>query len=208
MLASNGASQLHSEVVPRTNSVCEERYQRVLLVDADMQANMNGTFVEKADREPGIKAYFDPTQDADAKSLVRPTKFPHIDVVPANTRLVRFDMADRHAWEKTELHPSLVEPVSTLRSSYDYVVFDCPPRLSVVNFTAHCASDYVVIPLEAADFGQWRSNPHTILMEPIPCLSVASFLGNAVLHCRCKQDAPTGLIWRRLTRICSWSRRG
>ena len=32
-------------------------------------------------------------------------------------------------------------------------MFDCPPRLSLVSFAALCASDYVVIPLEAADWG-------------------------------------------------------
>ncbi len=54
-------------------AVCEERRQRVLLVDADMQANLTGSFVEEADREPGIESLFDPAQDADAKSLVRHT---------------------------------------------------------------------------------------------------------------------------------------
>src|SRR5205814_7773458 len=32
-------------------------------------------------------------------------------------------------------------------------VFDCPPRLSLVSFAALCASDFVAIPLEAADWG-------------------------------------------------------
>src|SRR5205823_12723958 len=36
---------------------------------------------------------------------------------------------------------------------YDYLVFDCPPRLSLVSFAALCASDAVVIPMEAADWG-------------------------------------------------------
>lgn len=133
--------------------VCEERKRRVLLVDADMQANLTGSFVEEDDRTPGIEALFDPAQDADAKSLVRDTVYKHIDIVPANIRLARFDLPDRYSWEKTELHLSLVEPIRSLWPAYDYILFDCPPRLSVVSFAALCASDYVIIPLEAADWG-------------------------------------------------------
>jgi chromosome partitioning protein len=33
------------------------------------------------------------------------------------------------------------------------IVFDCPPRLSLVSFAALCASDHVIVPLEAADWG-------------------------------------------------------
>jgi chromosome partitioning protein len=133
--------------------VCQERKRRLLLVDADMQANLTGSFVGEADREPGVEALFDPAQDADAKSLVRKTAFSHIDIVPANARLAQFDLPDRHSWEKTDLHLSLVEPIAALRPKYDYIVFDCPPRLSVVSFAALCASDFVIIPLEAADWG-------------------------------------------------------
>lgn len=175
-------------------AVCEERRHRVLLVDADMQANLTGSFVEEADREPGIEALFDPAQDADAKSLVRHTDFPHIDVVPANTRLARFDLADRHAWEKTELHLSLVEPVAALRSSYDYIVFDCPPRLSVVSFAALCASDYVVIPLEAADWGAQGIVQVTAAIEEVqrrynPRLKLLGYLVSRFKRARAYQQS-------------------
>ena len=33
------------------------------------------------------------------------------------------------------------------------IIFDCPPRLSLVSFAALCASQHVIIPLEAADWG-------------------------------------------------------
>ena len=101
-------------------AVCEERNQRVLLVDTDMQANLMGSFVDEANRESGVEVLFDPAQDGDARSLVRKTVFEHIDIVPADTRLARFDLPDRHSWEKTELHLSRVEPIASLGSAYDY----------------------------------------------------------------------------------------
>jgi chromosome partitioning protein len=133
--------------------VCQERRRRVLLVDADMQANLTGSFLDEGSREPGVDALFDPAEDAEPAVLVRNSPYSHIDLVPANSRLARFDLADRHGWEKTDLHLSLVEPLKALKSKYDFILVDCPPRLSVVSFAALCASDFVVIPLEAADWG-------------------------------------------------------
>jgi len=43
--------------------------------------------------------------------------------------------------------------VAELRGHYDFLIFDCPPRLSLVSFAALCASDGVIIPMEAADWG-------------------------------------------------------
>jgi chromosome partitioning protein len=61
---------------------------------------------------------------------------------------------------------------------YDFVLLDCPPRISLSSYAALCASDYVVIPLEAADWGargtasvqaavervQEHDNPHLRLL--------------------------------------------
>ena len=56
-------------------------------------------------------------------------------------------------WEKAELHLTLVDAMSAIRGDYDCIVFDCPPRLSLVSFAVLCASDDVIIPMEAADWG-------------------------------------------------------
>jgi chromosome partitioning protein len=36
---------------------------------------------------------------------------------------------------------------------YDFIIFDCPPRLSLTSFAALCSSRFVVVPMEAADWG-------------------------------------------------------
>ena len=46
-----------------------------------------------------------------------------------------------------------VSPLAKLRTHYDFVLIDCPPRLSVVSYLALCASDYARVPMEAADYG-------------------------------------------------------
>lgn len=134
-------------------SVCQELGRRVLLVDLDTQANLSSSFLEDDARSPGVEVLFDPAQEPSMEALIRPTSFSNVDVLPANHSLAKFDLADRRAWESTDLHLSLIEPLAAVRNQYDLILLDCPPRLSVVSFAALCAADGVVIPLEAADWG-------------------------------------------------------
>jgi chromosome partitioning protein len=135
------------------SSVCQERSLRLLAVDTDTQANLSNSLLPDRDGQPGIEALFNPASDQQAHALIRRTRFSHIDAIPAGPALARFDLTDPKAWEQADLHLALQDSVETLRPAYDFIVFDCPPRLSVVSYAALCASDAVVIPLEAADWG-------------------------------------------------------
>ena len=134
-------------------SVCQERSLRVLVVDTDTQANLTNSFLPERDGLPCIEALFNPASDTPAHILIRRTRFSHIDILPASQALAHFDVTDARQWERTDLHLSLRDSMTAVRPNYDYIIFDCPPRLSVVSYAALCASDYVVIPLEAADWG-------------------------------------------------------
>ena len=102
---------------------------------------------------PRIDQLFDPSLDADIVPLIRKTEYSHIDVLPTGCALTNFDVSDQTQWEQSDLHFSLIEPITRMRNEYELIVFDCPPRLSVVSFAALCASDGVIIPMEAADWG-------------------------------------------------------
>jgi chromosome partitioning protein len=134
-------------------AVCQEQGHRLLAVDLDPQGNLTSSLLLAADDRPTAEILFDPAADADARGLVRGTAFDHIDLIPSAPAIARYDLSDQRQWEQADLHLTLLEPVARLRPEYDYVVFDCPPRLSLVSFAALCASDFVVIPLEAADWG-------------------------------------------------------
>jgi chromosome partitioning protein len=134
-------------------SVCQERDLRVLVIDTDVQGNLTSSFLAGEDAVPGVEQLLHPGSDRDIHRLIRRTAFPHIDCVPASSALSAFDVSDQSAWEKAELHHSFVGPIEAVRDRYDFVLIDCPPRLSLVSFAALCASDGIVIPMEAADWG-------------------------------------------------------
>lgn len=134
-------------------SVCHERHLRALLIDTDTQGNLSNSFLRDNPHEPGVEQLLDPSVDRDIRDLVRPTKYPTIDLIPASAAVAAFDLSDQRSWERAELHRSFVDPVRTVESAYDFILFDCPPRLSLVSFAALCASDCVIVPLEAADWG-------------------------------------------------------
>lgn len=134
-------------------SVCLERQQRALLIDTDTQGNLSNSFLPDTPHQPGVEQLLDPSQDADPHALIRRTVYAGIDIIPAGPALAPFDLSDQRSWEKHDLQRSFVEPIKAMAANYDFIVFDCPPRLSLVSFAALCASDHVIVPLEAADWG-------------------------------------------------------
>lgn len=134
--------------------VAQESKKKVLVIDTDTQGNITKSFLPPdASPLPGIEALFDPRTEADPSALIRKTRFPSIDLLPSSPALAAYDLSDQRLWEQSDLHFSLADGLNAIRDRYDSIIFDCPPRLSLVSFAALCASDYVMIPLEAADWG-------------------------------------------------------
>jgi cellulose biosynthesis protein BcsQ len=80
----------------------------------------------------------------DSSFILPPSSFPEI---------AQFDLSEQRKWEKADLHRSFLDPIRSVQPHYDFVVFDCPPRLSLASFAALVASDHVIVPLEAAEWG-------------------------------------------------------
>jgi len=83
--------------------------------------------------------------------------------------------------EKADLHFSFISTVKAAERIYDLVIFDCPPRLSLTSFAALCASRFVVVPMEAADWGAQGVSQVTEAVEYVrshynPQLSILGYL--------------------------------
>ena len=118
----------------------------VLLVDCDPQGNASrGLGIDPA--APNLYQVL--TGAADAASAVRPTGFPHLDLLPADRNLVgvEVEFVGLDGWERR-----LAERLSGIASRYEIVLLDSPPSLGHLTVLALCAADAVLVPMQCEYF--------------------------------------------------------
>jgi chromosome partitioning protein len=159
-----------------------QRGYRVLLLDMDPQANLT----VHVDKRPDLESHTLTSllvEDVPLRDLVQPTTLENLAVVPSDTSLAGVEqvLANRIGRE-TILREAL--EVFPDASSYDFVLFDCPPSLGVLSANALVAADHVVIPmqaeylslqgmaklLEVIQLVQKRLNPSLQIACVLPCM--------------------------------------
>lgn len=133
--------------------VCQEQNRKCLVLDLDKQGNISTSLLPNFDGSHGTDTFFNPTIDPDLSTLVRKTAFSCIDVIPGSFALEHFNLTDPAQWKSSGQMQSLVNPLCEAPSFYDYILLDCPAVISLITYAALCASDFLLVPLEAAQWG-------------------------------------------------------
>ncbi len=134
--------------------VCQEQRKRCLVLDLDKQGNISSTLLgPTASDLTGCEQFFNPAIDANINSLIAKSELSHIDCVPGSFKLEQYNNTSPGDWEGTGLEQSLVDPLNAVRKFYDYILIDCPADISLITYAALCASDFLMIPLETAQWG-------------------------------------------------------
>jgi chromosome partitioning protein len=121
---------------------------RVLLVDCDPQSNSTSGLGFQ--RNPGrINTYHLLMREASALEAVLPTELEGLCVIPAHKNLIGANIELVQA-EGREFR--LREAIEQIRSTFDYIVLDCPPALDLLTLNALVAADSVLIPMQAEYF--------------------------------------------------------
>jgi chromosome partitioning protein len=110
----------------------------VLLVDFDAQASLTYSLgIEEG--KPGISELL--LREATAEEVIKEKEGMH--VLPASTSLadVEFSMA------KADNEPTYLKLLLDELPTYDYVLIDCPPSISLLTVNALYASEAVIIPV-------------------------------------------------------------
>ena len=120
--------------------------RRTLVVDCDPQGNATrGLGVEAA--PPHLYQVL--TGEAEASAAIRPTGFPHLDLLPADRDLVgvEVEFVGLEGWQRR-----LAERLEGVTGGYDTVLLDCPPSLGHLTVLALVAADAVLVPLQCEYF--------------------------------------------------------
>lgn len=121
---------------------------RVLLIDSDPQGNSTtGLGVTKSDDKPT-------TYDVLMHRIGIPeaavkTECEGLEIVPADKNLVA---ANIELVDITLRESRLRLALESCRSSYDFVIIDCPPALDLLTLNALVAADSVLIPIQCEFF--------------------------------------------------------
>ena len=156
----------------------------VLLIDNDPQASLTQGFwgpqaTREAEAHASVAALFDPTQSPIPEGLIRPTGFPGVAIVPGSRHLTEANMRPPSEWAETE--SGMRDFLDEAKAGFDLILIDCPPNLHLCSWAALVASDYLVTPLQAEDFGSQGLAPvqeavAAVRSGPNPGLALAGYL--------------------------------
>lgn len=119
--------------------------KRVLLIDADSQANLTWQITDKRLQRGGVAALL--RRDVtDYREVVVHTDVPRLDIIPASRDLGRLDLEILVGRFKADFHVLQRVCADIKASGDDFVIIDCPPYYSLSCVNAIGAGDGVIIP--------------------------------------------------------------
>jgi chromosome partitioning protein len=123
--------------------------RRVLLVDFDPQGALSvGLGVNPHGLERTVYTLL-LDRSIDVREVVRPTRLPGVDVLPANIDL---SAAEVQLVTEVAREQALVRALRPALDDYDVVLIDCQPSLGLLTVNALTAAHGVVVPLECEFF--------------------------------------------------------
>lgn len=116
----------------------------VLIIDMDPQGNLStGMGVEKVKREKGV--YNILIDNLSINDAVIKTEIPNLNLIPSNDDLLGIDIELSSESDRVMRLKKALEDLN----SYDYILLDCPPSLSLITLNALVASTGALVPLQA-----------------------------------------------------------
>jgi chromosome partitioning protein len=115
-----------------------------LLVDCDPQANAtSGMGIDSSAIDKSL--YHGMLGRTGPKSLIMDSTIASLKIIPSNVELIGFEV---EMMSNPDREKALKNIIDDLESSFEYIILDCPPSLSLLTVNALTAADSVLIPLQ------------------------------------------------------------
>ncbi len=122
--------------------------QRVLLVDADPQANATSGMGFDI-RTIKTSIYECLIDEVDPNGIILNTEVEKLDLVPSHIDLVGAEIEMTNMPDREQI---LKRVISRIEDRYDFIFIDCSPSLGLITINALTAADSVLIPVQCEYF--------------------------------------------------------
>ena len=132
--------------------------KKVLLIDGDMQLNLSLAFfpenwvLEQAKGEKNL--YCAIGKQEELSGYVVHTPYENLDLIPLSTLMSSIEYELFTKWQREFILRKCLQKVKD-SGVYDYILIDAPPTLGGWVMNILCASDYVLVPVEASPWGMF-----------------------------------------------------
>jgi chromosome partitioning protein len=124
---------------------------KVLLIDADPQANSTRVFIHPDIEIAQEKSLYNSLISlAPLSTVIMQTRFPNLDIVPSHIRLSSADLELAQALDNRA--ERLKRAIGNLKEKYDYIIMDDPPSLGLITINTFTASNRLLIPVSTGYF--------------------------------------------------------
>lgn len=133
----------------------EEFGKRVLIIDGDPQGDTSKTFGEYEPEGIGLsellERHWSVGGEYETGSLIKPTQYKHIDIIPANGYLMKTDM-NLLLREDSDQVTRLGNALEEIKDAYDYCICDCGRLFDMVVINIILAAELIIAPVKVGGY--------------------------------------------------------
>ncbi len=130
--------------------------KKVLLIDGDMQMNLSLCFFSEETvldmAQSGRNIYTAVREQKPLDDFIVATDYEGLDMIPSSTLMSGIEFELFPKWQRELILRKCLQSVKD-SGVYDYILMDAPPTLGCWVMNLLCASDYLLIPVEASPWG-------------------------------------------------------